>query len=264
MATVSEMIELVWWPPREEPGVRRPEIDRKLPENFKHYGNWGFTIYRTYYSPESDEHWHMLLDALKRQTYLALEFLDNEDEYRHDVERRKWGTNLYENKDEYVDDLKRLKKLFHLDPREDLPLLNGLDVHQLREVCLSEHPEAEKTMAGGRFRFVLVADKSVLEDIAKGEFIVKMVAYGWREGGENWDWMRIPTGYLLELWHSLMMSRFDPHRILWFEGPEEDLEEYIWPGEDAASPTSCCSEIRPGLIHYSAQRRMFKIERNEE
>ncbi|KAH7131157.1 hypothetical protein EDB81DRAFT_845728 [Dactylonectria macrodidyma] len=138
------MIELIWRPPRKEPGVKRPPIDRNLPENFKYYGNWGFTIYRTYYSPESDKHWDMLLDALK-----------------HDVERRKWGSYHYENKDEYMDDLKRLKKRFHLDPREDPPLLDGLDARQLREVCLSEEPEAEKTMAGSRFRFVLVADESL-------------------------------------------------------------------------------------------------------
>ncbi|KAH7134335.1 hypothetical protein EDB81DRAFT_95905 [Dactylonectria macrodidyma] len=264
MATVSEMIELIWRPPRKEPGVKRPPIDRNLPENFKYYGNWGFTIYRTYYSPESDKHWDMLLDALKRQTYLALAYLEDEDQYRHDVERRKWGSYHYENKDEYMDDLKRLKKRFHLDPREDPPLLDGLDARQLREVCLSEEPEAEKTMAGSRFRFVLVADELVLRDIAKGEFVVKAIDYDWTEGGGYWGWMRIPTGYLLELWHSLMITGFNLCLVLWFEGLEEDLKEYIWPGEAAASPTSCCSEIRPGLVHYSAQRPLFKVERNKE
>ncbi|KAH7139842.1 hypothetical protein B0J13DRAFT_586379 [Dactylonectria estremocensis] len=183
------MIELIWQPPHKEPGVKRPPINRNLLENFKYYGNWGFTIYRTYYSPESDKHWDMLLDALKRQTYFALAYLEDEDQYRHN----------------------------------------------LREVCLSEEPEAEKTIAGSRFRFVLIANESVLRDIAKGEFV-----------------MRILTGYLLELWHSLMMTEFNLCLVLWFEGLEEDLEEYIWPGEAAASPTSCCSEIQPGLVHYSA------------
>ncbi|KAF7544083.1 hypothetical protein G7Z17_g10229 [Cylindrodendrum hubeiense] len=262
MATVSEMIDLVWWPPRPERGVKRPHIDRTLPENFKYYGNWGFTIYRTYYSPESDEHWDMLLDALKRQTYLALRSLDVGDQYREDVEQRKWERCHGENKDEYLEDLKRLTKLFYLDPREDPPLLDGLNIRQLREVCLSEHPKVEKTMAGGRFHFVLVADEAVLKDIAKGEFVIKSVAYDWEEGGEYWGWMRIPTGYLLELWHSLMMSGCNYHRVLRFEGPEEDLEEYIWPGDTAADPTSRCSEVRRGFVHYSAQRPRFKVERN--
>ncbi|KAH7175236.1 hypothetical protein EDB81DRAFT_835753 [Dactylonectria macrodidyma] len=201
MATVSEMIEL------------RPLIDRKLPENFKYYGNWGFTIYRTYYSPESDEHWEMLLNALKRQTYLALGYLEDEDEYRYDVERRQWGYYYYENKEEYVEDLKRVKKLFHLDPREDPPLLDGLDARRLQEVCLSQHPEAEKTIAGGLFCFILAADKPVLKDITKGEFIIKT--------------MRIPTGHLLEFWHSLIISGLNYHQVLYFKGPEEDLKEHI-------------------------------------
>ncbi|KAH7115425.1 hypothetical protein B0J13DRAFT_459618 [Dactylonectria estremocensis] len=263
MATVSEMIDLMWRPPRKEPGVKRPPIDRKLPENFKYYGRWGFTIYRTYYNPESDEHWDMLLDALKRQTYLALGYYEDEDRYRDDVERRadryRWG--FYQDQDEYMDDLKRLKERFYLDPREDLSLLDGLDVRRLREVCLYEHPEVEKTMAGGRFRFILVADEAVLKDIARGEFVVKAVAYDWEEGDDYWGWMRIPTGYLLELWHSLMLLIDNPHRTLRFDGPEEDLEEYIWPGDSAAEPTGTCSEVRPWSFHYSAQRSLFKVER---
>lgn len=242
MSTVSEMIEIAWRPPRDIPRAKRLQLDRKLPENFKYYGNWGFPIYRTYYGPESNEHWDTLLDILKRQTQLALGFLEIDSEYKHDIERLH---RPYENKDEYLEELTRLKKLFLLDPREDQALLDGLDIRQLRELCESEHPEAKKTMSSGYFSFVLVADKAVLEDIARSEFIVKTLAYGWREGGLNWDWMRIPSGCLLELWHSLMMSEFHPHRILYFDGPEEDLEKYVWDGDAAASPTSWCSQVKP-------------------
>ncbi|KAH6988454.1 hypothetical protein EDB80DRAFT_865436 [Ilyonectria destructans] len=261
MASVSDMIELVWQSPRTEPGAKRLQIDRTLQESFRYYNNWGFTIYRTYYSPESDEHWDMLLDALKRQTYLALGYFKDKEQYEYDVERRKSRSwfGIYQHQDEYMADLKRLKELFHLDPRQDPSLLSGLDIPQLREVCLSEQPKAGEKMAGRHFRFVLVADEAVLKDIDRGEFIVKAVAYTWEEGGDYWGWMRIPTGSLLELWHSLMMSEFNPHRVLRFDGPEEDLDEYIWPGDDAALPTGGCSEVRPGLVYYSAQRHMFKV-----
>ncbi|KAF4998535.1 hypothetical protein FDECE_11753 [Fusarium decemcellulare] len=216
-----------------------------LPKNFKYYGNWGFSIYRTYYSPDSDEHWDVLLDALRRQTSLALGY--------------------YEDTDEDGDDLMRLKKLFRLDPREDPSVLGGLDLRQLREVCLHEHPGAEETMAGRHFYVVLVADESVLKDIAKGEFVVKAVSYDWVKGCENWGWMRVPTGYLLELWHSLMLwVHNNTHRALRFDGPEEDLHEYIWPGDSAANPSGKCSEIRPGLFHYSAQRSMFSVQKKSK
>ncbi|RSL59399.1 hypothetical protein CEP54_007317 [Fusarium duplospermum] len=260
MATVSEMIELMWKPPRKERGVKRQHIDTTLPENFKYYGHWGYTVYRTHYSPESDEHWDTLLDSLKRQTYLALGYLDTDEMYHYDVEERKCGEFSHNNRDEYTSDLERIKKLFHLDLREDSSLLNGLDVRQLREVCLDEHPKAEKTMAGGMFRFALMADEAVLKDIARGEPVVKAVAYDWKEKGEYWGWMRVPTGYLLELWHLLMMTPFNHHRVLRFEGPEEDLEKYIWAGDVAANLTSCASEIRPLFAHYSSQRPEFGVD----
>ncbi|KAH7129657.1 hypothetical protein B0J13DRAFT_564436 [Dactylonectria estremocensis] len=267
MAGIFEMIDLVWRPPRGKPMVKRPRVNRHLPENFKYYGNWGFTIYRTYYGPESNEHWDMLLDALKRQTNLAFGYYEDKD-YADEVKRQKGRgvashLGFYENQDEYRDDLKRLKKLFRLDTREDPSLLGGLDIRQLREVCLNEQPETERTMAGRLFRFVLVADEAVLKDIAKGEFVVKTVGYDWEERGEYWGWMRIPTGYLLQLWHSLILWRFTPYRFLRFDGPEEDLEEYIWPGDFVADPTGDCSEVRRG-DHYSAQSPLFKIERNKE
>ncbi|KAL2687925.1 hypothetical protein Neosp_005495 [[Neocosmospora] mangrovei] len=157
-----------------------------LPENFKYYGHWGYTIYRTYYGPESDEHWDTLLDALKRQTSLALAYHEDDEVYNSNMRQRRWGHCSHKNKDEYMDDLERLKKLFHLDPRENSSLLDGLDVRQLRKVCLDEHTEAEKTMAGRMFHFALVADEAVLKDIARGEFVVKAVAYDWEDKGEYW------------------------------------------------------------------------------
>ncbi|KAJ4307797.1 hypothetical protein N0V84_012491 [Fusarium piperis] len=179
MATVSRMIDLMWQPPRKKPGAKRPMLDRRLSENFKYYGNWGFTIYRTYYSPESDKHWDILLDALKRQTSLALGYFEDGYQYSNDVKQR--GSSFYRGEEEYMNDLNRLKEMFCLDPRDDLLLLDGLDVRGLREVCLKEQPEAEKTMAGGQFGFALLADQAVLKDIAKDIFAVKAVAYEWEE-----------------------------------------------------------------------------------
>jgi hypothetical protein len=62
------------------------KLDKTLPENSKYYGHWGYTIYRTHYSLESDEQWNTLLDALKRQTRLAVGYYQDEpfeDELMH-------------------------------------------------------------------------------------------------------------------------------------------------------------------------------------
>jgi hypothetical protein len=50
--------------------------------------------------------------------------------------------------------------------------------------------------------FVLLADKSVLEDIEKGLFVVKAVSLLW-DKYPGWGWARLLTGYLIELWQQL-------------------------------------------------------------
>lgn len=149
----------------------------------------------------------------------------------------------YASQEQYSDDVKRIKDLFHLDIRDN-PSLDGLGVHEIREMCLRDRPEEEEAMAGRLFSFVLLADKAVFEAMERGEFVVKAVSYDWRDGWYNWGWMRIPTGYLLELWHSLMGRDDNYHTVLSFDGPEEDLEEYTWRGSWDAESTSQCSEIR--------------------
>ncbi|KAH7171569.1 hypothetical protein DER46DRAFT_592400 [Fusarium sp. MPI-SDFR-AT-0072] len=257
MVRPHEMINMLWQPPSTHRGrIRRFEkLDKTLPENSKYYGHWGYTIYRTHYSLESDKQWDTLLDALKRQTMLAVGYYQDmpfEDELMHQRADFLPKTWYYQSQNEYSDDIKRIKDLFHLDIREDSSL-DGLGVYEIREMCLRDRPEEEEAMAGRRFNFVLLADREVFKAMERGEFVVKAVSYNWEDGWNNWGWMRIPTGYLLELWHSLMGRDDNYHRVLSFDGPEEDLEEYIWPGGWDTEATSECSEIRKG-IHYSNQQ----------
>ncbi|KAF4989553.1 hypothetical protein FDECE_14672 [Fusarium decemcellulare] len=226
------MIGLVWSPPR---GLKRQQGGRKHPDNAQYYRQWGFTIYRTYYGLDSDKYWNMLLGALKQQTSLALGFYEDEE-------------------DTDPGDVQRLRELFYLDAREDASLLDGLDDKGIRELCQSKEVDLKSAMAENLYDFVLLADKAVLKDIAEGEFIVKTVALNWEEGRLGWGWMRIPTGYLLELWETLMRWRHDTYRTVRFKGPEKDLERYVWPGDLAIEPTGECSEIRPATLHYSGQR----------
>ena len=43
----------------------------------------------------------------------------------------------------------------------------------------------DRTMAARLYRHVLLADESVPNDIANGEFIVKAVDFYWEKGGET-------------------------------------------------------------------------------
>ncbi|TXC02752.1 hypothetical protein FocTR4_00014806 [Fusarium oxysporum f. sp. cubense] len=76
-------------------------------------------------------------------------------------------------------DVQLLKDLFHLDTREDASLLDGLDVRGVRELFQREGLEGKRAMADRLWNFILVADESVLNDVASGESIVKAVSLGW-------------------------------------------------------------------------------------
>ncbi|KAI1056072.1 hypothetical protein LB507_001492 [Fusarium sp. FIESC RH6] len=219
---------------------------------------WGFTIYRAYYGEESEEAWRMLLYSLRHQTKLAFGAYAEGADTEHDVNSN---------------DIQRLKDLFSLEVREDL-CLEGLDVRGLREFCKAElskeietietpnrrrfkttRPRETQGMADWEFDYVLLADEAVLKDVARGEFIVKAVSFKWKDGefDSTWGWMRIPTGYLLELWHHLMLNDLRTEHALSFEGDEEELENLIWAGDMSCDMTGLYSEIRDGPHPYDNQ-----------
>jgi hypothetical protein len=101
--------------------------------------------------------------------------------------------------------------------------------------------------------FVLLADKSVLEDIEKGLFVVKAaVSLLWDEY-PGWGWARLLTGYLIELWQQLLIYRYKSESALHFFGPEEDLDDYIWAWDLANEETGRCSEICNLRCHYGSK-----------
>ncbi|CAJ0551408.1 Ff.00g113380.m01.CDS01 [Fusarium sp. VM40] len=250
---IKQMIDEVWFFPRG--GTKVGPGGRKNPDNFKHYRKWGFTVYRTYYGEESDKYWQSLLYSLRHQTKLA--FGSFEDE-----------------KDIDQDDRRRVQELFQLDVCDDPSLLGGLDVRGLREVCnaqllketqviqqgcqtvrVTTRPREDQAMADYLFGFVLLADEAVLKDIERGEYIVKAVSLQW-DGYTGWGWVRIPTGYLVELWTYLMWHDDRLERCLYFHGSEEDLADRVWPGDMALHNTGGCSEIRYWR-HYENQDEMY-------
>lgn len=251
--TIEEMIDNVYQYPS---GTEVEKGGRKNPNNLHLFRRWGFTIYRTYYG--NDEAWQMLLYSLRHQIKLAFGAYEKGADVEYDVD---------------PDDIQQLKNLFQLDVRED-PSLEGLDVRGLREFCKAEQSREKETietphrkllkvtrpretqgMADWLFEYVLLADEAVLKDVARGEFIVKAVSFKWRDRhfDSTWGWMRIPTGYLLELWHHLMFNDLRTEHALSFDGDEEELEDLIWAGDATSDCTGDYSEIRPWRHHYSNQ-----------
>ncbi|RBQ75506.1 hypothetical protein FVER14953_13770 [Fusarium verticillioides] len=250
---IKDMIEKVWLFPR---GTKLEPGGRKNPDNLHHlrHRNWGFSVYRTYYGKDSDKHWQALLYSLRHQTKLAFGAFEDEEEADQD-------------------DRRQVQELFHLDIRENPSCLDGLDVRGLRDFCnaeklkeskvtgreegnikyrVSTRPDEGRAMADDLFKFVLLADEAVLKDIGNGEFIVKTISLSW-DGYSGWGWMRIPTGYLLELWIFLMWNKHRTESCLRYHGPEADLEGSIWPGDMALLDTGRCSEIRD-WPYYSGQK----------
>ncbi|KAF5576581.1 hypothetical protein FPANT_10865 [Fusarium pseudoanthophilum] len=231
---IEEMIEMI--SKYCSPGpLAMQQMDSKDPDILQYYQQWGFNIYRTYYGPGSDEAWNMLLYALEHQTRLAFGFYDG----REDADQR---------------DVDILKNLFFVNAHADQSVLDGLDNEGIRKLCWHEKPDKERVMSVSTHDYVLLADESVLKDVSEREFVVKAVSLSWRRGHHGWGWMRIPTGYLLDLWQLLMLNSMRTESAIEFVGPEEDLDNYVWPGDMVLNNTGSLSEVRPFRAHYNGQR----------
>ncbi|KAF5553648.1 hypothetical protein FMEXI_2297 [Fusarium mexicanum] len=248
---IEETMDQIWL---IRTGTKLEPGGRKNPNNFHYYRKWGFNIYRTYYSKESDKHWQALLYSLRHQTKLAFGGFEDDEEVDQD-------------------DRRRVQELFHLDVRENSTQLDGLNVQGLRQfynaeklqetelvekanrkLRVSTRPHESRAMADYLFSYVLLADEAVLKDIEKGEYIVKAISLSW-DSHSGYGWVRIPTGYLLELWTFLMWNKYRTEFCISFRGSEEDLADSVWPGDVGLDGTGRYSEIQ--------RRRYYKNQDDE-
>ncbi|KAF5622672.1 hypothetical protein F25303_12007 [Fusarium sp. NRRL 25303] len=246
MAELSEILDLLWNPPRKRD--RHPEMpspNRFKPEDFGHYKKWGFAIYRTYYGAESNHNWDVLLQALRQQTLLSIGYHESDEAevlWKRDADER-FGS--WKKRENYLDSLDVFKSLFRVFSHQDPSHLEGLDINGIRHVYQKQHHEADQKMAGAKFCFVLVADQAVLDSIARNEFVVKAVAYDWnRIDHGGWGWVLLETGQLLDLWEALLkadVQSTDKYYWMRCDGPESDLQTSIWTGDWSL----------PSLYHYS-------------
>ncbi|RSL65534.1 hypothetical protein CEP51_012980 [Fusarium floridanum] len=197
---------------------RLSEVPCWPPDQPTSISHWGFTIYRTYYGPSSDDNWDKLLMTAKRE---AMEEVMNEGD------------------DEAGE---KLKPLFCLDPRSDAALLSGVDRRGLIQIY-NDHTGGPPMPTCGPLVF-LYADEDVLNQVSQGIFTLKAVDAEEKpredippqEGDEffgkrrYWGWMKIETRQILELWGGLAWGK--THHVIMWTKRQADLEE-VWDGWDA-------------------------------
>ncbi|KAF5678235.1 hypothetical protein FCIRC_6518 [Fusarium circinatum] len=197
---------------------------------------------------------------MTRQTLLALGYHEDEEMFKNDKRQIR---GLYSNKSEYLEDIARLKKLFRLSIREDASLLDGLDIHQIRQVCVKELPEARKNIEGANHCFALVADEAVLKDVARGVFVIKAVGYDWDEDRASQGWVRMLTADILCLWESLLLYDYICHDIyaaIHHDVSGGDLDKDTWEGLPCIEPLGDCSEARTANPTGTARITQFRFD----
>ncbi|KAM0424889.1 hypothetical protein ACHAPT_009945 [Fusarium lateritium] len=161
-------------------------------EEWQNPANWGFTIYRTYYGPSSDDNWNKLLATIKREVEEELMTCGNDEA------------------------TEKLKPLFRLDARSDLSLLSAFIFLFADEYVLNKVGEGV---------FIVKAvdgEEEPREEIPLREDDDDEVTY--------WGWMRMETRQVLELWS--MLEHFRGYQCMTWTVYQADLYEEVWEGND--------------------------------
>ncbi|KAH8732401.1 hypothetical protein GQ44DRAFT_697591 [Phaeosphaeriaceae sp. PMI808] len=163
-----------------------PEEDR---DQFLEH--WGFTIYRTFYGPGSDEKWSKLLQNITAGTEDRLNRMDGAEDTP--VTTKVWG-------------------LFKLDARSDPTLLDGLTLEDVRKLYLEGAGGRPMNVDRSIWRLFLLADAEVLGDsdlrllkVAAADYDpVAAVPKNRRAGPQHYfGWITMPSTTALDLWNEL-------------------------------------------------------------
>ncbi|KAK1756647.1 hypothetical protein QBC47DRAFT_377350 [Echria macrotheca] len=172
--------------------------------------HWGFTLYRTDYSPESEPRWARLIEEIEHKTF-------------EEIFGKPFGTPLPQKPSRATEIRQELWEAFQTDFKSDKKLYDGMDLDQLRKMHLDEiqnegamvdvvDGEAEERPHKLRQMFVfLVADTDVLTTgLDEGwvkvvdakykaeEYFVKPNQRGFVQS--YWGWWKIAIGVSHNLW----------------------------------------------------------------
>ncbi|KAH6613023.1 hypothetical protein C7974DRAFT_444495 [Boeremia exigua] len=147
---------------------------------------WGFTIYRTFYGPGSDDQWSKLLQTITTGTKYRLSIMDGGE-------------------DTVV--TTKLLELLHLDARSDPTLLDGLTLEDVRKVYINGTGGQPMNVANDPWRVFFLADAQVLQDPELGLLKVVAAEYdpdaGYRHPQKFFGWITMPSATVVDLWDEL-------------------------------------------------------------
>ena len=159
---------------------------------------WGFTIYRTYYGPGSDEQWDKLLQKIATSV-----------KHRLDAHR---GSN------EDPAMIAKAEELFRLDARSDPAVLDGLTLEEVRQLYHDGTGGQPLNKDKGPWRIFILVDADVLASPELG--MIKCVAADYdavaavpknpRFGQQRYyGWLTMSSERVLSLWFELEMYFFE-------------------------------------------------------
>jgi hypothetical protein len=157
--------------------------------------SWGFTVYRTCYTAESEKPWQTLTEHIKNVLPKQL---------------------LSEGQDETGTETQQMLSLLRLDFRSDADTLKDLDMQEVRWVFLDHTGGKPVNTEVPSFRIFLLADEEVLADVlavSEEKRWIKCVQADYIPGDyiprnarapyQYFGWMKMTTRSLMELWIQL-------------------------------------------------------------
>jgi hypothetical protein len=147
---------------------------------------WGYTIYRTIYTPESSQHWDAILEAISKNTYAGL------GPDLHDDEPSRIFKEVY-------------RPLFFNDPAQ----FDSKTLDEIRKHFRVFRKSDTNGNQGVRFRWCLVIDEGALQSMIHHPGWVTVVDPNYR-GGSSYNTQYYPGYfrlYLSDLWSLTRIGR---------------------------------------------------------
>jgi hypothetical protein len=164
----------------------------------QYFRPWGFTIYRTFYGPGSEEQWQKLLHTATVSAKGCLGRMKD----------------VHENPEVTAKALDQ----FSLDPRSDPATLDGLTLEDVRQLYLDQRGGQPLNVDRGQRRLFFLADDQVLQDPDVARLKVVAADYdpvaaeprSWRFGPQRYfGWMTMPTTAVFALWDILELFNIE-------------------------------------------------------
>ena len=177
--SIPDIVHRTWRPPI---GVEISPADHD-----KQYKLWGFVLYRTCYSHESNQQWKALIDTIST-TVLA-------------------GLSKYKDRGEDPSAILRISENFKLDARSDPATLDSLTMDEVCQIYRNEMGGSPMEMRNSLIpdhQIFLLADEEVLQNLDSGVLkVVQAAPYEDTDPECYYQWMTVHVRALINTWATL-------------------------------------------------------------